>query len=195
MDFTNDLGPCHKVLDGVGWDGDTHAMIIPNFLSNSSYEINRNCIQKQMLAHHFPHNYNRRCSQMVPEVAGAINPSCPNHTNFSPTSRCEIVGNAIIIGCQIVHANISACSTFLLWCTTTCITTLSPQLRGSKVGPCGQTTSFELGGPHVLCTSEMWMSKCMSWLSQMLLYRLDCDGPPWKSLWETNSPTKYALSI
>ena len=38
--------------------------------------------------------------------------SCPNHTNFLSTSGCKIVGDVTRVGCQVVHTNISVCSTF-----------------------------------------------------------------------------------
>ena len=39
--------------------------------------------------------------------------SCPDRTNFPSTSGCEIVEDATTVGCQVIHTNISACSTFL----------------------------------------------------------------------------------
>ena len=60
------------------------------------------------------------------------------HQLFLSTSECW--------GCQVVDTNISACSTFLLWCINVRLAALpSHRLKiatCSKVGPCGQTASF-----------------------------------------------------
>jgi hypothetical protein len=60
-----------------------HALITPNFLSNSSYEIVGDYAKNQRLAHHYSHYYNRRYQRMVLELVGVINPPCPDHTKFS----------------------------------------------------------------------------------------------------------------
>ena len=65
-------------------------------------------------------------SNNTPYQQNKLSYSCPDHTNFPSTSGCEIVGDATMIGCQVVHTNISACSTFLLWCTAVHLVALPP---------------------------------------------------------------------
>ena len=61
---------------------------------------------------------------------------------------------------------------------------------GNKTRPRGQTQVFSGGSMH-----SMRIQRCTSWPSLVLSYRLDGDGPPWKSLWVLNSPTENALSV
>jgi hypothetical protein len=107
---------------------------------------------------------------VVSVVVGAISPYCPiDHINFPSTSGCEIVEDATMAGCQVVHTNFSACSTCLLWCTIACLAVLPPKRGCQSVG-----------------YDHLW--RCH-------IARLDGDGPPWTSVWETNPTTENALSV
>ena len=44
-------------------------------------------VEKYMLAHHFSHYYSQRCQWMVFKLAGAIGPSCHDHTKISVRFR------------------------------------------------------------------------------------------------------------
>lgn len=124
---------------------------------------------------------------------------CPNHTNFLSTSIYEIVGDATIAKCQVVYTNISAWSTFLLWFTATRVAILPPHwlktvARQQSLVMWTNNKSLVVGLMH-LTHVQTWMSKCRLWSSPTLSCRLDNDDPPWKSLWEIDSPTKNTLSI
>ena len=63
----------------------------------------------------------------------------PTH-NFPSTSGCEIVGDATTAGCrQVIHTDISACSTFLLWCTAVGLDALLPRRLKTGAGQRSRT--------------------------------------------------------
>ena len=51
---------------------------------------------------------------------------------------------------------------------------------------------FVVGLTRLTCV-QAWTSKCRLWPSLAPSCSLNSDGPSWKSLWETNSPTENAL--
>ena len=68
-----------------------------------------------------------------------------------------MIGNATPVGCQVVHTNISACSTFLLWCTIVYLATLPPHWLKNRSGATkwGHVDTPQVfdHGPHVLDVS------------------------------------------
>ena len=84
--------------------------------------------------------------------------SCPNHTIFPSTFGCEIVGDATMARCQVVHINILACSTFFVVmynCSHGYPTSQRlKKLQITKVVPCGHTTSCLWWAPWVQHVSK-----------------------------------------